>query len=185
MENHMCRLKVAACIVVGLALIVSNASAQAPAPSAAMTSLCTQDQSTGFRWENNRWVLSRFITERFSIRKLSFEEVETIKAKKIVSLASIHCTPRQGSDLGTSGFHFGCYEFTDLSGEKPLVLSAGLCKEYWRDGKHQFVSCRDFFPAVDFVPDGQFQESKMPPQLDIAPERDSIYIAHGQCKVIK
>jgi len=134
-------------------------------------SLCVEQKSTGFTYENNYWRQSNFELDKFYIKKIDIEKSGTCSSKyksfkdsdwsKVFKKASIN---------------FGCYitmpvydtskavsedskKLAEMFMEVTALMGASLCKEFWKDEKLERVHCLD--KSLSFKPSGTFRKATM------------------------
>lgn len=145
------------------------------------TSLCVEEASTGFNWQDGRWVETTFATGNFLIRELGRSaaisdacfcllEWQQSKAERTIT---------EGSDIT-----WGCCALHVVGDE---ATGAIPCKEYWSDDDLQTVDCSGGFVVFRGAPNGEFvkaQTDPIPGPRD-AQQRDSLVLSHGQCSAIE
>lgn len=170
------------------------------------SSLCVEEEKTGFNWERGDWVLSRFKLSKYIDRKYSFDYVDRLPERG--GLQFFNCDPafrtsenRRASD-STYSFVQACYSVREM-GDSSRDERTSLCDEFWKKSNTgawelKSINC----PEEQFAlrPDGQFLRHSIGTDLASASElvelgkktsetwddiaggyKDSITASHGTC----
>jgi hypothetical protein len=148
------------------------------------TTLCIEEKSNGFQWENSSWNHARFKPEfRYVIKKLPLSSYASPKDRlknKTFLCGQSKVNDYSEKEKGFSGFISACYEIKRM-GKEAGALDSQTCDESWSDGKLLRVSCSNHRPSLYFVPDGPFIRFPWHSDLSNAKDKDSLNIGVGSC----
>ena len=145
------------------------------------TSLCIEDESTGFHWKEGKWSRAKFIPEKFLVEKLDLESIEDTSDSSVPAA----CVGMPGNS--EDGFRNGCYDIRSF-GEERNPYSGQVCRELWSEdseGENLLqVICDGRITSMIFEPTGNFHYSKVHWLVSDDPdsdERDSLVLSIGSC----
>jgi len=179
-DFHPARGSVAAIFLVVVHIQVAAALEQAPPPGlpAGTVTVCTAEQSIGFRWVKGRWKSTDFIPNRYLIDKRA--------AGQALSRACREFSPGAMFDPDkTTAVVHGCYairrEGDDGGGEREQV-----CRERWRSAGSRWILDEIACDNFRFLPDGWFHRTSLHGDLAAGPpndEKDPLSVSVGHCRL--
>lgn len=154
-------------------------AAMLPAQGFGFTSLCVEDVSTGFDWQDDRWVQRTFTTRQHIVQRI--DESNEIASNCYAGIAS---NPRVASGASS----MGCYSIR-LMGEESRWTNVWPCFEnnIGRGGQpFDSVICMETTHPFRMEPNGEFviTQNVAIPDYEDREIRDSIAISVGKCSVI-
>lgn len=162
-----------------LSIILTPAFAQAEQPAISpYETICVEEQSTGFNWENGKWQLTRFKAGTgILIQKLD----PAAFASKPMNERPIRCTAERSTTAGMYTFIRSCYLVRESGMYSGSILSSKMCTEKFRGAELESVTCEQ----ITFHPDGDFV-MRRPPDSDIRKNpdggyKDSLVLSVGSC----
>jgi len=149
------------------------------------TSICIEDKSTGFNWENRGWVAVKFVAdEKFIVQKIPPAEY-----KPANGMWHMSCESRQDFNPGNGGkkVTFGCYNVRKF-GRELMPFSSDMCMEIWDGSTLEEINCSKTDPPFFFLPDGAFIRYPRRASIDLSTNpkdnyKDSLSLAVGKCGV--
>ena len=134
------------------------------------TSLCIDDDATGYSWKNGDWSRTNFIPAKYIVKKFPYSKSSLCDINKAAY-----------KDKRT----YGCYALKSF-GEEFNMLSYELCNEYWTDGALFKVRCNTsvFGHIIEFQPNGVFRMSKTDRGLNYSKLKDDMFVSHGKCSTM-
>jgi hypothetical protein len=152
------------------------------------STLCIQEDATGYNWQNKKWIQTNFKpTNKYIIKKI---EIEKYSGKDRSKSQLITCKNPSVIDVTQEGKKFTgfvdtCYEIKRM-GEKASLFDNQMCSEYWQDGRLEKISCRDHSSPFYFEPDGSFIQFPWHTSLGKTDnEKDSLALSVGSCSQIR
>ncbi|GGX47315.1 hypothetical protein GCM10010946_27230 [Undibacterium squillarum] len=141
------------------------------------SSLCVEEQATGFNWISNSWKPANFkASDKLIVRKVDMQAELRLSA----SQQQQRCKSEQRFDTGQNDLYISaCYLILKL-GSVAHQYSGEMCAEYFKNGILQEIDCGN----MKFLPDGPYvKQSKF---ADISPTprngyKDSLVVAVGSC----
>jgi|LWDU01.1.fsa_nt_gi hypothetical protein len=134
------------------------------------TSLCIEDESTGFNWVDGKWSLANFNNSKYIVKRFPLSKSPICDVSKAAH-----------NDVRT----YGCYNKKKL-GQEFGIFSYQLCTEFWESGKLSKVSCSNsvWGDNIEFQPSGIFHTSKIDRTLKYKDSKGSMYVSHGKCSTL-
>jgi len=167
-------------VFIGIIFLSVSLHAEITSEKTLFTSLCIEEDSTGFLWRNNHWKQTRFTTSKYLYKKIKSPNQYCKNTKIEISKWD------KDKKYITVVFSKGCYEIGEFGSKYKRTEQ---CDELWYlhpNGRTElnFVRCID----VEFQPDGNFARSNNHTQFndfDIFGKKrktkDSLFVSHGKC----
>jgi hypothetical protein len=176
----MCRLATGALLTPG---IVSTAFAGIVGKDTLFSSLCVEQQATGFAWKTGKWVPASFTADRYVVEKLD--------PGGRGCTAALATGPHARLIGKTFAVTMGCYSIRPV--DRALAVGDGeACKEAWMVKDRVLtlvtVSCYVGQQTVIFDPEGNFHLSSVSTDTRDAPtgsSKDTLYVSYGTCALVK
>ena len=148
------------------------------------TSLCVEEQSTGFHWQDGEWMRTKFVPEKFIVEKLDIQK----SGNSSPEITPADCLGMK--ETSDSGFKNGCYNVREF-GEESNPFSGLVCQEV-RSGDEgeatlEQVICDGKITSIVFEPNGNFHYSKVHWLVRDTPEteeKDSLVLSVGRCSIL-
>jgi hypothetical protein len=180
MLPFMCRLATGAVLTSG---IVSTAFAGIVGEDTRFSSLCVEQQATGFAWKAGKWAPASFTADRYVVEKLD--------PGGRGCTAALAAGPHARLIGKTFAVTMGCYSIRPV--DRALAVGDGeACKEAWMVKDRVLtlvtVSCYVGQQTVIFDPEGNFHLSSVSTDTRDAPtggSKDMLYVAYGTCALEK
>lgn len=164
-------------ILIGIILVSTCLNAEITNEKTLFSSLCIEDDSTGFIWRNGTWEQTRFYTKKYLYKK--------VKSQKYCNSTKVD-KKYKDDKYRTVKWAKGCYEIGEFGAKHRNTIE---CDELWYlypNGNIElnFVQCYD----VEFQPNGNFARSNNHTQFDDFDiygkkykVKDSLFVSHGKC----
>jgi hypothetical protein len=154
------------------------------------TSLCIEDKSTGFAWEDGRWEQTNFIVDKYLVTKLDMNKP---KSKMNVYLCILNYENyKKSKDFESKHRSQGCYNIRDF-GTTMSARGANWCQESSKEQADntweiRTVVCDSTYTSAQFRfhPDGIFHRAYIDRDLRATmPGVYSMVISVGTCSRIE
>ena len=165
-------------ILIGIILVSVCLNAEITSESTLFSSLCIEDDSTGFSWRNGKWKQTNFYTKKYFYKK--------VKSQAHCSSTKVNKDNKDDKYMLVQWVQ-GCYEVGEFGSKYRRIIE---CDEFWNlypngNIKLNWIRC----PNIGFQPDGNFARSNHYTQLNDFNEvlrkkekfKDDLFVSHGKC----
>ncbi len=155
-------------------LIPLSSHAEPPSKIEPYTTVCSEEQSSGFSWIGSLWEQVNFRKTKYVIIKLTDRD----------SLRTSSCQSEQSfKHIFDSDYVIkACYNVRPIT--TPFSsYSSLMCDEFYSGGSIESIVCKDPITKVTFNPNGNFIASEVHGNIRNSPKKDSIKISVGKCSV--
>lgn len=155
--------------------------------SLAVTTICAEDISTGFNWEDGAWHQANYPERNWIAKEISVDDKLAVVCKAEIERDGLSIEPVMGEGFSTS---YGCFTFS-VVGEEPGFGDVQRCLKYMDvAGVLSSAECKhDIWMDVMFDLDGEFVLNRTAALImsepDAAGERDSVVLAIGKCTSVE
>jgi hypothetical protein len=152
---------------------------------AGYSSICIEELSTGFNWQNKRWVQTNFKEETYIVSRIPVEKYRTLVEARANNVYLCDDKSNENNKYGKTEFINECYSVTKI-GQKPTLLDANMCTEVWESTRLISVLCNKHSSKLTFQPTGNF--IKQPWHSDLRSDeqnKDSLALSVGKCTSIQ
>lgn len=156
-------------------------------PTLATTTICAEEISTGFNWENGAWHQANYPERNWIAKEISIDHKLAIVCKADIERDGLSTEPVMDEGFATS---YGCFTFS-VVGEEPGFGDVQRCLKYM-DTSFLVISaeCKnDIWMDVMFDLNGEFILNRTAALImsepDPAGQRDSIVMAIGKCTQVE
>ena len=152
---------------------------------AGYSSICVEEQSTGFNWQNKRWVQANFKEETYIVSRIPLEKYQSFLEARANNLHLCSDKSKENSEFEKTTFINECYSVTRI-GQKPAITDSRMCTEIWESKRLVTIQCSDHSSKFHFQPTGNF--IKQPWHSDLRSDeqsKDSLALSVGKCTSIQ
>jgi len=148
-------------------------------------SLCTDQQSTGFKWTDGGWTPASFNPSDYSVEKRAPAE-DTSCGEDLAARQKLFDPSEQNMD--PYSFSYGCYSVRLYAAPFHPVLDK-VCWETWMTAGETTalarVDCSEGFDVISFTPEGSYNYARISSLADDHDGRkNSLLVSVGTCKVL-
>lgn len=154
-------------------------------PALAATSLCVEEQSSGYVWRDGTWLPATYSHDSYIVKPIMPDDPLGYGCHNRIK-ANGHPTE---ADPGAVFMQvYGCYT-AYLVGDAPSEFDVSMCMQYWHSGVLTVISCASEGAArYEFEPNGEFLYHRtyaVRVSRTTNAERDSLVLSVGKCSVIE
>jgi hypothetical protein len=152
---------------------------------AGYSSICVEEQSTGFNWQNKRWVQTNFKEDTYIVSRIPLEKYQSTLEARANKIYLCSDKSKENSEFEKTAFVNECYSVTKI-GQKPTLLDSNMCTEIWESKRLITVQCDKHSSKLTFQPTGNF--IKQPWHSDLRSDeqnKDSLALSVGKCTSIQ
>jgi hypothetical protein len=152
---------------------------------AGYSTVCVEEQSTGFNWQNKRWVQTNFKEDTYIVSRIPLEKYQSFLEARANNLHLCSDKSKENSEFEKTTFINECYSVTRI-GQKPAFTDSRMCIEMWESKRLISVECDKHSSKLTFQPTGNF--IKQPWHSDLRSDvqnKDSLALSVGKCTSIQ
>jgi len=143
-------------------------------------SLCVDEKSTGFNWNNGKWEAATFNLSKYTLEKIDYNK--QILSEKVID-RPLSCEKPTATNVDNEkDVVLACYAVNRFGRPTYNAIHAANCLESFKGGQIESIYCSG---VGSFKPNGLFVKLPTPTALDLSDGnyKDSMVVSVGTCGV--
>jgi hypothetical protein len=144
-------------------------------------SLCIDEKSTGYNWNNSRWDVATFNLSKYTLEKVDYDK--GMLSEKVIDRPLSCGRPTATNIDNEKDIVLACYAVNRFGRPTYNAVHAANCLESFKGGVIQSIYCSG---VGSFRPNGLFIKLPTPTALDVSDSiyKDSMVVSVGTCGVL-